>query len=110
MSEEKRRTLKQNKSLHKWLELLSQSLNDSGLTIEKTLTGKVEIPWSASTVKDILFRQVMKAQTGKDSTTQLSTKELNQVVETLTRYLATQHDLVVDFPSVETLMMDERIK
>lgn len=109
MKEEKQRTLLQNRSLHLWMEMLATELNDSGLTIEKTLTGRAEIPWSKETIKEILFRQVMKAQTGKESTTELTTKELSGVCETLTRHLAEQHGLVVDFPSLETMMMEQRV-
>ena len=105
---DKGRTASQNRSLHLWCELLSKELNDAGLTIEKTLTGKVEVPWSMNTIKDILFRQMMKAQTGKTSTTELTTKELSEVAETLTRYLAQQHGLVVDFPSLESLDAQQR--
>ena len=108
--QDKKRTLAQNRSIHLWFEHLSQSLNESGLTIEKTLTGKVEILWNSTTVKEILFKQIMKHYTGKQSTTELTTKELSQVAEMLTKYLAENHGLVVDFPSEESLLMNERTK
>lgn len=106
----KTRTLLQNKSLHLWLTMLSNKLNESGLTIEKTLTGKAEILWSMTTVKEILFKQIMKAQTGKENTSKLTTKELGLVTETLVKYLAEQHDLVVDWPSMEQMSMNSLIK
>lgn len=98
-----KRTVKQSKSLHLWCSMLAESLNDAGLTVEKTLTGKAEIPWEMETVKRILFKQIMKAQTGKTSTRDLTTKQLSEVAETLMRYLAEQHSLSVDFPSLESL-------
>jgi len=109
MSKDKQRTLKQNASLHLWCELLADTLNESGLTIEKTLTGKAEIPWSKTTVKEILFKQIMKAMYQKDSTADLTTKELQLVSETLIKYLAETHGLVIDFPSVESMAMKQRL-
>jgi regulator of sigma D len=109
MTEEKQRTIKQNASLHQWCEMLATALNECGLTVEKTLTGKAEILWSKVTVKEILFKQIMKLQTGKTSTTELTTKELCDVSESLTKYLSENHDLVVDFPSLESQIMNERI-
>ena len=106
---EKQRTLRQNRALHKWMDLLSVALNDAGLSIMKTLRQDAEIPWSAVTVKELMFKEIMKAMYLKDSTTQLTTKELIDVCETLTRYLAEKHGLQVDFPSMESLAMKRRL-
>ena len=109
MKEEKKRTLAQNNAMHLWFDLLATELNNAGLTIMKTLKANAEIEWSDVTVKEILFKQLMKSMLHKESTTQLTTKEVSQVSETLIRYLAEKHGLLVEFPSMESLIADKRI-
>lgn len=107
---DKQRTNKQSRALHLWCKMLAEELNEAGLTIEKTLTGKAEILWHKDTVKQILFKQIMKKYTLKTSTTQLTTKELIDTAEQLTKYLAEQHGLLVEFPSIQTMLDNERLK
>ena len=110
MTEVKTRTLKQNRSIHKYFEMLSQSLNDSGLDIRRTLKQDFEIPWSALAVKELIFKPLLKAHTGKDSTTKMSSKELDVIFMIISKHLSEQFDLTVDFPSIETLMMNDKLK
>ena len=73
---EKQRTIQQNKSLHKWCELVAESLNDAGFDFKKFLEVaqyKLDVPWTKELVKDQLWRVVQESQTGKESTTELST-------------------------------------
>jgi hypothetical protein len=51
----------------------------------------------------------MEAMLHKESTTKLTTKELTEVSETLTRYLAEKHGLLVDFPSMESLLANDEL-
>lgn len=97
------RTLQQNKALHKYFELLADALNDSGLDMKKVIT--VDVPWSADTVKQWLWKPVQKAQLLKESTTELTTAEVDKVYETVNRLMAEKFDLHVPFPSDEESML-----
>jgi len=97
----KTRTTRQNSAIHVYFELLARALSEAGLDMRKTLKPGVEIPWSGNTVKDYLFRPIMKAQTGKDSTTELTTKEIDAVYDTLNRHLGEKFGVTVGFPSNE---------
>lgn len=97
----KTRTPRQNSALHTYFGLLAQALSDAGLDMKKTLKADAEIPWTADTVKEFLWRPVMKAQLGKTSTTELSTKQIDEVYETLNRHLGDKFGVSVLFPSVE---------
>lgn len=108
--DEKPRTLAQNRAAHLWFEYLAQELNDAGLTVTKTLKADADIPWTKETVKELLFKQIMNLMYHKDSTTQLTTKELIQTAEVLSRHLAQHHGIQIDFPSLETMLMNERTK
>jgi hypothetical protein len=105
-----KRTLSQNKSLHLMFEQLANELNDNGLDVRSTLKEDIEIPWNAYLIKELIWKKVQKAQLGKESTTQLTTKEINQVFEVIARHLAQKFGIVIEFPSIETLMMKERTK
>lgn len=101
---DKLRTNRQNKALHKMFEMLAQELNDSGLDMKKTLKPEVDIPWSKQTVKDYLWRPIMKAMTNKTSTTQMTTKEIDRIFEVINKHLGEKFGLQIDFPSIESLI------
>ncbi|MHA1400177.1 MAG: hypothetical protein ACTSQE_07495 [Candidatus Heimdallarchaeaceae archaeon] len=109
MKKDKQRTLKQNRSLHLWCELLAKGLNDSGLSMMRVLKQEAEIPWTKESVKEFLFKEMMRAMYQKESTTKLTTKELNKTSEVLIRHLGQKFSIQVDFPSLESLIMKQRI-
>ena len=102
----KTRTTQQNKALHLYFDHLAKELNDSGYDIKKTLRNDVDVPWSPVTIKELIFRPIMKAQLGKDSTTKLTTKEIDLVINTLTRHLGEKLGIQVNFPSMESLLWE----
>ena len=106
---DKQRTLQQNRALHKYFELLADELNTAGLDMRRTLKPGVDIPWSQNTVKDFLWRPIQRAQLQKESTTELTTKDIDTVYDTLNRYLSEKHGLTVVFPSIEEIMMEQKI-
>src|SRR3990167_7615419 len=99
----KPRTAQQNRALHLYFELIADTLNDAGLDMRAVLKPEVEIPWTARNVKEFLWRPVQKIQLGKDSTTDLTTKEIDVVFETVNRHLA-KHGIHIPFPSIEEIM------
>lgn len=104
------RTLRQNRALHKYFTLLAESLNDAGYDMRRTLKAEVEIPWNAKTVKEYLWRPVQDAMLRKDSTTELDTKELDSVLEVLTRHIGQTTGVHVEFPSIEMVIRNEQAK
>ncbi len=102
-----KRTAKQNRALHVLFQLLANELNESGLDMRKTLKPDVQIPWSKITVKEFLWKPVMRAQLQKVSTTQMTTKEIDEVFETINRYLGEHHGAHVPFPSIEDIIFEQ---
>lgn len=98
---DKQRTLQQNKALHKFFTMLADDLNESGYDMKKVLKPSVDIPWNADTVKNYLWRPVQEAQLQKESTTELSTREIDVVYNTLNRHLGDKLGVHVPFPSDE---------
>ena len=100
------RTSLQNKSLHKYCELLGDALNDAGLDMRTVLKPSVDIPWSKDTVKDQLWKPIQKAMLHKVSTTELDTVDTDKVYKVLDRHLAEKFGISVDWPCLDSLMVD----
>lgn len=98
------RTMRQNRALHKMFALLAENLNTAGLDMRRTLKPGVEIPWSPKAVKEYLWRPVQSAQLAKSSTTELTTKEIDEVFDTLNRHLGVKFGITQTFPSIEEIL------
>jgi len=107
MTEAKQRTPSQNRALHLLFSELAQELTNAGLDMRKTLKPSIDIPWSGATVKEYLWKPVMKAQLNKESTTEMTTKEIDQVFDTINLHLSTKFGISVQFPSIDELMLKE---
>lgn len=89
---------------------LADELNSAGLDMRKTLKPEIDIPWNGKTVKEFIWRPIMKAQLGKKSTTELNTKDIDQVFDTIVRHLGQEHGVSIEFPSMESLMNKQLLK
>jgi hypothetical protein len=102
---DKLRTEKQNKALHKMFEILANELNDSGLYVGQVI--RFDAPWNKDRVKELIWRETQKFMTGKTSTTELTTKEIDQIFEVIHKGLADK-GIQIDFPSMESQLMEMR--
>jgi len=96
---ESNRTISQNSAMHKYFGLLATAFNDAGYTVQKVLTKPLNISWTQSLVKDILWRQVQDAMLDKESTAKLDRAEVSKVYEEINNYTASQLGIHVPFPS-----------
>jgi hypothetical protein len=78
------RTSAQNRALYAVFTRLAVALNDAGFEIKHPFAG-FDIPWSKSSVKELLFNPIMKEVTGKGSTTELERRELSECMGALLR-------------------------
>ena len=97
ISEPDLRTIKQNSAMHKYFALLSAKLNEGGLSIVKTL--KVDIEWTPTSVKDLLWRPIQISVLDKKSTTKLNRDEITKVYDVLNRALGEKLGMSVEFPT-----------
>ena len=102
-----KRTDKQNRSLHLLFKLLAEELNENGLDMRRTLKPGVEIPWSGDSVKEFLWRPIQEAQLNKKSTTELTTKEIDAVFDTITRHIGEKFGIYVPFPSIDEVLNEK---
>lgn len=99
-SKESQRTLRQNRSLHKGYALIAQALNDSGQDMRTFLKPSVQIPWTMESVKKHIWEPVQNAMLDKESTTQLNTKQVDEIWEVVSKILG-ERGVFVRFPSEE---------
>lgn len=95
------RTDLQNKSLHKYFDMLASQLNEEGLDMRKVLKPAINIPWTKESVKKHLWKPIQDAMYEKRSTTQLERIEVTEVYDVLNRHLGERFGVHVPFPSKE---------
>jgi len=101
IDESNKRTIAQNSAMHKYFQLVADTLNSAGLDIKKTLVADVD--WSMISVKEIMWKRLQDALFNKTSTTNLTKHEVTKVYETMNRYLGQRYGVYVAFPSREVL-------
>ena len=98
-----RRTALQNRSLHKYYSLLAEALNDGGFEMQKVIRQSVEIPWTGTTVKEILWRPLQKAYKLEHSTTRLKTTDIDKIYLVLDRAISERTGVTIPFPSIDSM-------
>jgi len=91
------RSLQQNKALHLYFQLVADALTDAGLDIKHVI--KADVPWTAQSVKSILWKSLQKALLGKESTTKLKKDEIDKVYDVMNRVLSERYGIYVPFPN-----------
>ncbi|MEY8205935.1 MAG: hypothetical protein RPR40_12810 [Bermanella sp.] len=94
----KPRTQKQNNALHKYLEQLSDALNEAGLDMKRTLKQDVEIPWTPVSVKEFMWRPVQKALYEVESTTKPKSDQYPKIYEALNRHTSMKLGIGLQWP------------
>jgi len=108
-----KRTILQNAALHKYFVFIAEALNDGGFSMQKVLTQikKIELSWSMLGVKEVIWREFQKASLGKESTTQLSTTDIDKVYRNVDHWLSDTIGIEsIDFPSEESMMINQKLK
>jgi len=105
MNEEKEQKIRsslQNKALHVGCDDLAKQMNDRGVEPVLFMKGIV-LSHTMESVKEA-YRSIARHMFGKNSTTQLTTQELNIINEIITRHVA-QFGIEYRFPSIENQML-----
>lgn len=99
------RTISQNRALHLYFTQLAETLNDAGLDMRKVLKPGIDIPWTSKSIKEFLWRPIQESLLHKESTTELTTVEIDKVLDVITRHLGEKFGVAQEFPSIETIML-----
>ena len=80
-------TQKQTGAMHQWLGEVALLLNQCGLDQKAVLKPEVDISWTKDSVKQYLYKPVLEALTGKQSTKEQNTIEPSAVADHIARHL-----------------------
>ena len=98
------RTSKQNRALHLYCGFIARELNELGIQYQYTgISGKTfELRYTPDLVKEYVWRPIQVALFKKKSTTRITTKEMNEIIDVLTLFFG-ERGVVLEFPSVESI-------
>jgi hypothetical protein len=97
------RTSPQNRALHKFCADLAKAFEDAGIdqrTYMAALREGVEIPWSKASVKEVIWRGFQTAMGMPESTTRLTTKQVDQIHKQIDKFTLERFNMSAPaFPS-----------
>jgi len=93
------RTSQQNRALHKYFAMVATALSESGQDVKKVI--KTDVPWTAESVKELMWKPILKAVLNKDSTTKMTKDEIDKVYDIMNRALGERCGISVPFPNKE---------
>ena len=94
------RTDSQNRALHTFFRRLASEMNNAGFELKSFFESKeLDVPWNGDRVKDLIWRPIQEAMLDKKSTRKLTTEEVSQVYEVVTRKIAEMTGVYVPFPT-----------
>jgi hypothetical protein len=101
----KTRSLLQNSALHLYFDIISHNLNEIGLTYMYRGLNKAEIEmqYTAILVKEMIWRPIQIALFEKQSTTELTTIEINTIIDVLSKFFS-ERGVYIPFPSIQSLI------
>lgn len=90
----------QNRSLHLFFTFCANSLNDLGIEFcYKGLKGMdIEVPWNAELFKSMVWKPIQITLFDFESTTKLTTEQINIILDVLTRFFA-ERGISISFPN-----------
>ena len=92
------RTIPQNNSLHLFCKMVAEELNDAGYTVNMVMKENWDVSWTAGLVKELIWKGFLKAKYNKDSTTEMTTKEVDAVYNDININLAEKFGISLEFP------------
>jgi len=98
------RTGQQNNALHLYFKLLAEALNDAGWDQKKLLKKEVDIPWTADSVKKMLWVKIQMSLLNKKRTRDLNKDEVPKIYDIVNRHIGEKTGVFVEFPNIESLI------
>lgn len=92
---EKLRTDRQSRAMHLWCTEVARELNDRGIDM-RVLVKNLRVAHTKDSVKGI-WKAIGEAKYGKKSTTQLTSREIDEVYDEFNRLLS-EFDINISFP------------
>ncbi len=103
IKDKKKRSISQNAALHLYFKYISDELNDLGMAFgyDGIKGMRIETPYTETIVKHLVWKPIQIALFGYESTTQLTTQDIDKIIMIFSNYFAEQ-GIEISFPSIET--------
>lgn len=99
------RTDLQNKALHVYFAEVAEALSAAGYDLKTVLAkAPVDTPVTPYSIKNEVWKPILKSYLGLDSTTQHDTANIDKVYDIFNRWLGENFNIHVDWPCEESLM------
>ena len=97
---DRERTPKQQNAIEVFCREVAERFNGAGYSVKLVLeeVSKKDIPWTQAGVKEIIWRNVQRNMVKKESTTRLTTKEVNEIYEVINESVLSELGIYVPFP------------
>jgi membrane protease subunit (stomatin/prohibitin family) len=98
------RSSQQNKALHMLFTIISSQLNEMGIDFQYVGLKGMELSMrhTPDLVKNFIWRPIQIALFDIKSTTKINTKQINEIVDVLTKFFA-EKGVVIQFPSKDQI-------
>ena len=93
------RTARQNRSIHKFFDMISDGLNDLGNEFNYTGIKGFDLStrWTRVIVKELFWKPVQLTLFGIDSTKELDTQMINEIAEIIIKFFG-EKGVTIEFP------------
>lgn len=100
--EEKQRTDQQRKAIEVYCRLVAKTLNGAGYDLKAVLEKKtIPVPCTQENIKENVYKNIVHAlYPDKTSTTELTTKQVNDVYHVMNKWLGEEFEVHVPWPSL----------
>lgn len=97
---DKQRTGQQNRALHLYLTMVAHELQNQGQTLQDVVKkiNKVEIMPTKDNLKEVVWREIQKVMTGKESTTFLDKHEVTEIYDVMNKWLGQHFEIHIPWP------------
>lgn len=100
------RSSQQNRAMHKFFTIIADELNNIGATfIYEFGKETIEIPYTSELIKETLWKPIQKALFNKDSTSEITTEEINKVIDVITLKFG-EMGIPIMFPNKFDLLLE----
>ena len=96
-------TMNQHNSIFKYCDMLADALNDAGFDMEKIFDDSFSIPWTKTSVKELLWNTVQDAMFGTTSVKHLERENVTKVYDVINRKISQKTGIFVPFPNREDI-------
>lgn len=98
----KKRTPAQNSALHLYCRMVADAFQEKHIDMEQVIKAKpLSLPVTETMVKESIYKPILKALHGKDSTTDMNTVDPTEIYDVMNRWLVNEFEISVPWPSEE---------